>query len=125
MEDPSKAQQPQAEEEDLSVEYANNAFFAATVWDLKIIFGELSGFKPEIDWHTSITLPWAQAKLMAYYLQVNVAAHELRMGKIPFPDSMVPPEPPPLPDSEKDNLVSRALFEIVKDLRQKFVDSLK
>jgi hypothetical protein len=115
----------QDHDDELTSDYANNTFFEPSVWDLKIVFGEWSGRANSIDWHTSITLPWAQAKLMAYYLEVNVAAHELRMGKIPFPSSMVPQEPPPPPDSDKDDPASRALFEVVKDLRQKFIDSLK
>jgi len=65
---------------DLNVEYANNTFFEPTVWDLKIIFGEFSGRSASVDWHTSITVPWAQAKLMAYYLLLNVALHELSEG---------------------------------------------
>ena len=81
MEESSRNQPIQsedAEQDELTADYANNVNFAANVWDLKLLFGELSGTKPAIDWHTSITLPWAQAKLMAYYLDINIASHEAR-----------------------------------------------
>src|SRR5271163_1783555 len=88
MEDASKV--GQAEPDELSHEYANNVFFGPTIWDLKLVFGELSGMKEGVDWHTSITLPWATAKLMSYYLAINLAAHELDNGIIRVPKAMLP-----------------------------------
>lgn len=111
--------QPVNAEEALSADYANNVFFAANVWDLKVLFGELSARGEGVDWHTSITLPWAQAKLMAYYLAINIAAHEMDEGPIRIPESMIPPEPPPPQESQKE------IFEFIKAHRQKFLDSLK
>ena len=126
MEDPSKSQQPQPPEEEFTADYANNVFFSPTVWDLKIVFGELSAVKQAVDWHTSITLPWAQAKLMAYYLEVNIAAREMREGRIKIPEMMLPPEPPPPPpESEKDYAASKALFDMIKERRTKFIENQK
>jgi hypothetical protein len=125
MEDPSKAQQSQEEEEGLTVEYANNVFFSPNIWDLKILFGELSGTKQSVDWHTSITLPWAQAKLMAYYLTVNIAVHEQQSGPIRVPESMLPPEPPPPPEDLKGSPAHQALIAFVREHRKKFLESLK
>jgi hypothetical protein len=110
--------------DDLAVEYANNVIFEPTIWDLKLIFGEFSGRTGFVDWHTSITIPWAQAKLMAYYLTVNIEAHELKNGKIPFPVGMIPTEPQPLPESETKP-VARTLFEMLTRNRKKFLDSLE
>jgi hypothetical protein len=111
--------------EDLNVEYANNVFFEPTVWDLKFIFGEFSARTQSVDWHTSITLPWEQAKLMMYYLALNIAARELQTGaKINIPPSMLPPQPD-APSGVDDTAVNRTFFEIVKDHRKKFIDSLK
>ena len=67
-------------EVDLSVDYANNVQIEATIWDLKAIFGEFSGRAQSVQWHTSITMPWATAKLLAHFLQVNVDMHELNNG---------------------------------------------
>jgi len=50
--------------DEMNTEYANNVFFEPTVWDLKLIFGEWSSRANLVDWHTSVTVPWAQAKLM-------------------------------------------------------------
>jgi hypothetical protein len=125
MEDPNKTELVHAEEEELTSEYANNVFFAPNVWDLNILFGELSAVRQAIDWHTSMTLPWAQAKLMAYYLAINIAAHELREGPIKIPASMLPQAPPPPPQSAKDDPNAQALFEMIKEHRQKFIESLR
>ncbi|HXA64865.1 MAG TPA: DUF3467 domain-containing protein [Bryobacteraceae bacterium] len=85
-----------AENNEVNADYANNTMFEPTVWDLKLIFGEYSARSQSIEVHTSITVPWAQAKLMLYYLQANVAAHEVVHGKIKIPEAVVPPEWPPL-----------------------------
>ncbi len=126
MEEPQKTQptQPsQKEDDDLTAEYANNTFFAPNVWDLKIIFGELGAFKQMVEWHTSITLPWAQVKLMAHYLAVNIAAYEINHGPIRVPPAMFPQEPPP--PSDKDGPLGKAIFEMLREQRQKFIDSQK
>ena len=108
---------------DLETDYANNTFFESSVWDLKLIFGEFTGRTNSVDWHTSITVPWAQAKLMAYYLNLNIAFHELNQGPIPIP-SPVLPQPPQLPEHEKNNPISIAQFEYATRFRSKFLESL-
>ena len=110
--------------EDLTADYANNTYFESSVWDLKIVFGEWSGETKSVDWHTSMTIPWAQAKLMAYYLGVNIAAHELSLGKIPFPDSVIPPEPQPVSEADKDNPKAIAFHNMIKEHRKRFLESL-
>ena len=125
MEESQKTQQPQTADEDLTVEYANNVYFSPNIWDLKLIFGELGAFKPAVEWHTSITLPWRQVKLMAYYLAINLAAYELNNGPIKVPPSMFPPEPPPPEGPEKDNPLMQAVFEMVREHREKFLAGQK
>lgn len=110
--------------DDLNTEYANNVFFEPTVWDLKLIFGEWSSRANRVDWHTSITLPWAQAKLILYYLAINVEAHERTQGKIPFPSAIIPPEPPP-PDPADTTGAAKDFYDMVTRHRQKFIDSLR
>jgi hypothetical protein len=65
--------------EDFDSLYANNVLFDASVWDLKMIFGNLgtsSDGKPEIDQHTSIAIPWPVAKIACMYLVLNIIAFE-------------------------------------------------
>ncbi|MDQ6758379.1 MAG: hypothetical protein M3Z32_00770 [Acidobacteriota bacterium] len=107
--------------DDLTTEYANNTAFEATVWDLKLIFGEFSARSKGIEWHTSITIPWALAKLIIYYLQVNIDIHELDHGKIAIPASMIPDAPPPI----QDDGTAQAIFEIVQRNRERLMESLK
>ncbi len=110
----------------LAADYANNTLFAPSIWDLKIIFGEFAGKTGSVDWHTSITIPWAQAKLMAYYLTINVAFHELSQGfPIHVPTVMLPVEPPPLTEAEKSNPASKAMHEFAVEWRKKFLEDLR
>ena len=113
------------ENDEVAAEYANNTMFEPTIWDLKLIFGEYSQRSESVEYHTSITLPWAQAKLMLYYLQANIAAHEVANGKIKIPGAVIPPEwPPPTPEQAKDPK-SHEVFETLQRLREQFMDSLK
>ncbi len=73
--------------------YANNVRFESSVWDLKLIFGQLDQTtKPlTIRQHTTINVPWAQVKLMAYLCFVNATLHELRNGVVSIPEGIIPP----------------------------------
>jgi hypothetical protein len=67
---PEKPAAPQAafEQADEMVDaYANNVYYEASAWDLKLIFGQLdqqNGAK--IVQHTAITVPWPLVKLMIF-----------------------------------------------------------
>ena len=79
---------------ELASEYANNSFLEPSIWDIKVFFGQgYQGPKPETDWHTAVTIPWLQAKLLAHFLQVNVAIHEAEHGTISVPLSFQPAPP--------------------------------
>jgi hypothetical protein len=81
--------------EDFVSGYSNNVQFENSAWNLKILFGELdlSGPKPVIEQHTAITVSWVEAKLLAYFLQIQIAAHELENGKVQIPTKLLPPDP--------------------------------
>jgi hypothetical protein len=125
MEDQIKSDGIDTNEEEFTSDYANNTYLVPTAWDLKLVFGELAISSRAIDWHTSITLPWAQAKLMAYYLDLNIAAYEKHNGTIKVPPSMLPPAPPPIQEADKDNPAVQSLVEYIRERRQKFLDGLK
>lgn len=97
--------------------YANNVQFYSTEWDLKMMFGELDprGNEVVVEQHTAIAIPWLQAKLLIYYLLVNVGIYELGHGRIKIPKSLIPPHPPSLTDEEKDD----PMFEKVRDFVEK------
>jgi hypothetical protein len=81
---------PANQPDEISSDYANNVALEQTVWDLKLIFGEYSQRLEGVEWHTSITMPWAQAKLLSHYLQANVAVWELNHGPKAIPEAMIP-----------------------------------
>jgi hypothetical protein len=84
-------QQPQ----DITHIYANSSFFEVSGWDLKIFFGQLDQrpIKNEVDWHTAITVPWTQARVLEYYLRANVVFYEKKFGPINMPAQLTPPAP--------------------------------
>lgn len=83
--------------------YANNFRFDKTVWDFIVSFGQLKHIPPgtqAIEWNTSVTMPWAVAKTMAYFTFLNVVSEEMdRKSGIDTPDAMVP-KPPPVPTQD-------------------------
>ena len=74
--------------------YANQVFYEASAWDLKLLFSVLdqSGPTPTTKTRATITIPWAQVKLMLYFLQLQVWAHEIDHEPITVPRKVWPPD---------------------------------
>ena len=99
--------------------YANNVRFESTAWDLRIYFGQLvPGGKLEVKPHTDVTLSWTQAKLMSFYLQVNIELYEAENGRIRIPQYVLP-QPVLGADGEQDTTQSSAL-SILRTLVEQF-----
>lgn len=109
--------------EDFESLYANNVRFESSIWDLKLIFGQLdqSTGGEVIELHTAMALPWTTAKIMLYYLHVNIALHELENGKIRIPPRVFPNVPPPLSSEFDNNALAKAAHELAVKLRAEFV----
>lgn len=106
--------------QELKAEYANNHFVETSIWDLKIFFGQWYQ-NPGVDWHTAVTLPWAQAKLLAYFLNINVAIYEHQHGRIDLPEQAWPKSPALADPSGKDlDLVSA-----LEAMHKKFISEIK
>jgi hypothetical protein len=112
--------------EDFVSGYANNIQFEPSAWDLKIVFGELSqtAAKAVVEQHTSITISWLQAKMLDFYLRVQIAAHELEDGKIQVPERVLPPEPPPLPPDIPNREAAERMRKAYLDLRERLLSGL-
>lgn len=91
--------------EDFAVRYANNANFEATIWDMKISFGQtdLTLGQNVVVQHTAITVPWPYVKVFLYLLQTQLAAREAEDGHIPFPKNIVVPPIDKVPDEVAAN----------------------
>jgi hypothetical protein len=103
--------------------YANNVRFEPSVWDLKLIFGELDqkgGGTEEVHLHTAITLPWPTVKLMLHYLQVNVAVHEKENGRITIVSRVWPPDPRSLPQPMQPDLA-----DLIAKIREDFMRTVQ
>ena len=111
----SKDEQGMTAEYNFEDVYANNSSFETSAWDLKLIFGQLdqtSRSKRVVNWHTAVTIPWAQAKIMAYYLAINVVFHEIQHGPIKVPSTVLPPFPrEPL---EEEGKAAKDLVEMMR-----------
>ena len=81
--------------EDFTSLYANHVQFEPSVWDLKIIFGQLDQAKGPavVEQHTAITLAWPEAKVAAYFLLANMIGHQSKIGIIPIHNSVIPVRP--------------------------------
>jgi len=110
--------------EDFVSVYANNTRFELSTWDLKILFGQLAQFpedNPYIEWRAEVTLPWLQAKLLSYFLQINIEAFESQNGKLRIPKNILPPAPIP-PSGEIENDPSaKAMHEAAMRLYRELV----
>ena len=106
--------------------YANSIIYESSSWDLKLVFGQLDqseGIK--VVQHSAITVPWAQAKLMIYWLRGQIEAHELVNGKIHIPPPVIPqPLPPITEEIKKSDPNAEAVYAIFSRLRDEFVSSL-
>jgi hypothetical protein len=99
-----------------------------SAWDLRLFFGQLlpqkAGGPSEADWHTDITIPWTQAKLMHFYLGVNLALYEAENGKISLPPAVLPPlASTPPPELDQSDLHGSELFLRVQRMIAEFRDA--
>ncbi len=105
-------------EEDFASLYANNVIYEASVWDLKLIFGQLDQRLTEgqgqtmVDYHTAITVPWSTVKSMVYYLRVNLAGHEAEAGPVKLPARVQPARPNEFGDTPSAQAAAEAMRKI-------------
>jgi hypothetical protein len=105
--------------------YANNVRFEMSAWDLRIFFGQLApGGEAEIDYHTDVAIPWAQAKLMHLYLGINIMLYERQNGRILIPKSVLPAPLTSTPEgadtSSPDSLEAfQQVQQKIKEFREK------
>src|SRR5713101_7954891 len=90
--------------EDCYTDYANNIYLESSVWDLKLIFGQLDQSTNPVttEQRAALTIPWTQAKIFSYLLSLHLLAYEMANGKIVIPEAVVPPElEPPTEEASK------------------------
>ena len=124
--DKTLAESNMKRDEDFVSLYANHVFFEPSVWDLKVVFGQLSQDEGRaiIEQHTAITIPWPTAKLMSYFLNTQLLIHEGDNGRIQLPDGVLPPELEFPEDLESDPKAQAAL-ETLRKMREAFITASK
>jgi len=98
--------------------YANAINLQVNELDVKIIFGD---GQPTPNWHTAVTMPWTLVKLLIYYLQSNLAVHEIANGTIKLPASFLPASLV-VPSDLETNPTSKEIFESLQAYRTKLMD---
>ncbi len=100
--------------------YANNFNFEPSAWDLKIILGQLDqqASPAKVDWHTAATIPWLQVKLVAYYLQIQVAWYEHNNGRLNLPAFAIPKVLEPPTGDEASDPTNLVWFEIARKIHE-------
>jgi hypothetical protein len=114
--------------DDLYVDYANNVYLESSVWDLKLIFGQLDQSTSPVttEQRAALTIPWMQAKLLSYLLSVHVLAHETGCGKIAVPDAVLPPPiTPPTEEAIKADPSVQEFYRQAETLYNQFLLSAK
>jgi hypothetical protein len=102
--------------------YSNNVHYQQSEWDLKMVFGQLdwTGQNYEVEQHTAITMAWLQAKLMLYFLSVQVGVYEMTHGKITIPINAMPPEPQPPTEEQAQDPVVTEMYHYMKKKWEQF-----
>jgi hypothetical protein len=104
--------------------YANHVRFESTVFDLKVVFGQTDLSNPPhevVFQHTAMTIPWADAKLILYYLTVQLIFQEADNGTVVVPPNQAPAPLPPLPPHLKNNEAAQRAHETAAKYRESFL----
>ncbi len=73
--------------------YANSVSFESNVWDIRAIFGQLLTNEHNevvIEQHTSVAMPWTQAKIACFHMAINIIGWEQQYGPIRLPPQALP-----------------------------------
>jgi len=82
--------------------YSNNIQLQQTVYDLRIVFGEVGSVTPEVaevHQRVSVTMSWLEAKILSEFLSSYVRSFEEQNG--PIQTSFVGVKNPPAPNLPK------------------------
>jgi hypothetical protein len=86
--------------DEFAVKYANNVYVASSAWDVQLLCGQLD--QGVILDHTAVTIPWAQAKILHYILEMQLIGHEAEMGRIQLFPGAIKTVHPQVPQFAKD-----------------------
>lgn len=125
--EPATTQSDFIRSEDFFSYYANNVRFEQSLFDLKLVFGQLDQAEGDakIVQDVSVTIPWLQAKLCLYWLQLNLALYEEINGSISIPENLLPPVPSEPTGDQKNEPNAERIWELVTKMREQFVESLQ
>src|SRR5438093_3601086 len=109
--------------DDYRLIYANNVVSDATAWDVRLTFGQFDkltdGALVNIQ-QLSVTITYELAKYMMFWLELQVIAHEIEMGRrVGLRPSVIPNEVPPVAEEDKNNPNIVKLHDEMTKLRAK------
>jgi len=107
--------------------YANSVIVESNSFDMKLIFGlydHRDATNPIVEQFSSISIPWAEVKLLMFWMQVHLAGYERENGKVRVPAGAFPPELPATPPPLFNNPKGREGLEAIRKMRAEFLASL-
>lgn len=109
--------------DDFVARYANNVFFEISLWDMKITFGELDQSLGEnvVVQHEAITMPWPAAKILSYFLQLNLAAQEARTGRFVLQPGIISLVPDKVPKELANDRKAIKAHTAMRKIQQAFL----
>lgn len=93
--------------------YANNCQFESSVWDLKFKFAQLAqqGTEWKFDPRCEVTIPWMQAKIILFFLQLNLFNYEEENGPIKVSNRILPVSPEVISNPPEGTLIAGKTFQ--------------
>ncbi len=122
-EQPQPAQLGFVRHENFESWYANNVQFYPTEFDLRMIFGEYDVANLSVQQHTAMTVSWVQAKIILYFLTLQLGIYEMSHEQIKIPPGIFPPEPEPPSGDLANDPAAREVYEYIKRIREQLVAS--
>src|SRR5262245_7106151 len=104
--------------------YANNVRLETSVWDLRLILGALDQSDMndvQVRVSGTVNIPWRQAKLLAYFMVMNMLYHEASNGHITLPAGLITQDFPVI-DELKDDPKAIDLVARINRLREELFD---
>ena len=115
-------------EDDFFKYYANSVTAESTAWDLKLVFGQFDSVDNQQfnSQKLSVTMSFGLARLMVFWIESQIIAHEIETGtKVRLRDNVLPPALPPLPPEMQNDRQLVKLHDEVAKLRASLIASME
>lgn len=111
--------------EQFDEKHANNVRVDSSVWGVSLMFGTLDQgspdpdlYPPSVKFHTHVSMPWVQAKIMLYHMYMTMMFHDVSETQVVVPDAVLPAKLIDLIPEIKDRSMGPQLLELDAKIRK-------